>query len=118
MPPSPGAGISPGSTAGFLFRVPAAAGGRAAAGVRAAVAPMRLVPTSRSPAGRLGADADGNHWFTEWGANRIGRITPDGRIDEHDLPSPASEPHGITQGSDGAMWTALEIGTVARLTAP
>lgn len=53
----------------------------------------------------------------------MGRITYDGRhqgvpeIHEHDLPTPPSEPHGIALGPDGALWTALEIGSVARVRA-
>ncbi len=54
-------------------------------------------------------------WFSEWGANRIGHITTAGKIEEHDLPAPSSEPHGLTVGSDGCVYVALEIGTVARL---
>ena len=37
------------------------------------------------------------------------------RIDEYGLPSPSSEPHGIVLGPDGALWTALETGAVARV---
>jgi hypothetical protein len=46
---------------------------------------------------------------------RIGCITPAGVITEYDLPTPASEPHGIAVGPDGALWTALETGAIARL---
>ncbi|MFE9799778.1 hypothetical protein ACFYP6_12970 [Streptomyces goshikiensis] len=77
-------------------------------------------------------------WFTMNQANAIGRIGMDGRITEyplpdrsarphavttdangtvtvHDLPTPAFEPHGITVGPDGALWTALETGALARI---
>lgn len=57
----------------------------------------------------------GECWFTEWAANRIGRITHAGEITEYDLPTPASEPHGIAVGPDGALWSALETGGVARI---
>jgi virginiamycin B lyase len=33
----------------------------------------------------------------------------------HDLPAPGSEPHGIALGPDGAVWTALETGVLARI---
>jgi streptogramin lyase len=39
-------------------------------------------------------------------------------VTSYDLPTPSSEPHGITVGPDGALWAALEIGGVARLAAP
>ena len=65
--------------------------------------------------------------FPTWGANRIGHITvaddAGGRevtgheVTGHDLPTPSSEPHGITVGPDGALWAALEIGGIARLVA-
>ncbi len=50
---------------------------------------------------------------TDRGSNRIGTITPDGTITEHDLPTPGSEPHGITLGPDGALWRALATGARA-----
>ncbi|MFC7466723.1 hypothetical protein ACFQVA_02305 [Actinomadura keratinilytica] len=57
----------------------------------------------------------GECWFTEWGANRVGRVTAGGEITEYGLPTPSSEPHGIAVGPDGALWTALETGAVARV---
>ncbi|HEY8979278.1 MAG TPA: virginiamycin B lyase, partial [Streptomyces sp.] len=44
------------------------------------------------------------------------RITPTGDITPYPLPTPSSEPHAITCGPDGTLWTALEIGTIARVT--
>ncbi|WP_207935923.1 hypothetical protein [Actinomadura sp. KC216] len=55
-------------------------------------------------------------WFTEWGTAHVARITPEGRIDEHALPAPGCEPHGIALGPDGALWAALETGALARVT--
>ncbi|BCJ64893.1 hypothetical protein GCM10009779_61510 [Polymorphospora rubra] len=37
-------------------------------------------------------------------------------IEVYDLPTPGSEPHGITLGPDGALWTALETDALARIT--
>jgi virginiamycin B lyase len=53
--------------------------------------------------------------FTEWGTNRIGRLTTTGELLELPLPSPHSEPHGITTAPDGTVWAALETGAVARV---
>ncbi|GAA2682315.1 hypothetical protein GCM10009864_63810 [Streptomyces lunalinharesii] len=60
---------------------------------------------------------DGAVWFTEWGGNRVGRITTDGLITGYALPRPASEPHGIVQHR-GALWCALETGSLARIAVP
>ena len=64
--------------------------------------------------GRISGEG-GGCWFTEWGANRIGHLSPDGQLVEHALPRPDAEPHGLTIGPDGALYVALEIGSVARL---
>jgi streptogramin lyase len=46
---------------------------------------------------------DGNVWFTEARANRIGRITPRGGITEFPIPRRGS-PTDITCGADGNLW--------------
>ncbi len=43
-------------------------------------------------------------WFTQYGANRIGRITTSGAITEFDLPRPGVGPNDIAAGPDGALW--------------
>ncbi|GGY10973.1 hypothetical protein GCM10010324_67260 [Streptomyces hiroshimensis] len=60
---------------------------------------------------------DGALWFSEWGRGRVGRITVDGRITSYDLPRPDCEPHGIAH-HDGALWCALETGSLARIEVP
>jgi virginiamycin B lyase len=63
------------------------------------------------------ADPAGGCWFTEWAANRLGHISADGTaIETFALPTPGSEPHGLTVAPDGAVWIALELGRVARFT--
>jgi len=47
---------------------------------------------------------DGNLWFTEQGANSIGRIQPDGSIDEFPVSSCCGPPLMITAGPDGYLW--------------
>jgi virginiamycin B lyase len=50
--------------------------------------------------------------------NRLGHISADGSATRsYDLPTPGSEPHGLALGPDGAVWAALEIGRVVRLSA-
>jgi virginiamycin B lyase len=49
---------------------------------------------------------DGNLWFTEHSANKIGQITPTGSISEFPLLPVTSNPSptGITTGADGNLW--------------
>ena len=49
-------------------------------------------------------------WFTEQATNRVAQITTDGEIFEFPLPTAGSQPGGITQGPDGAMWFAESAG--------
>jgi virginiamycin B lyase len=52
---------------------------------------------------------DGNLWFTESVANRIGRETPAGSLTEFALPANVTNPGAIAPGSDGNVWfTAVQ----------
>lgn len=46
---------------------------------------------------------DGNMWFTEFGASKIGRITPAGAVTEFPL-APGAMPYDIAAGHDGNLW--------------
>jgi virginiamycin B lyase len=53
------------------------------------------------------AGPDGAMWFTESGADRIGRISGDGTVTEYPLPSRGTIhafPDGIVPGPDGALY--------------
>src|SRR5947208_849073 len=66
----------------------------------------------------IASGADGNLWFVERAANRIGRITPAGTVAEFPIPSPQSDPRGIIRGPDGAIWFAEQAaGNLGRITA-
>ncbi|WP_051662442.1 MULTISPECIES: Vgb family protein [unclassified Microbacterium] len=69
-----------------------------------------LAPDSRPHA--VIAD-DTGCWFTEWGANRLGRITAEGDLAEFDLSGIGEEPHGLALDGDGVVWVAFESGVVA-----
>jgi streptogramin lyase len=75
------------------------------------------VPTQSAGIGRITSGPDGNLWFVEGGARKIGRITPSGVIAEFDIPSAATrQPSGITAGPDGNVWFGELGGGVARIT--
>ena len=58
---------------------------------------------------------DGNIWFTEFTASKIGRITTAGVVTEFPLPT-ASNPQFIAAGADGNLWfpeaTGNKIGRI------
>lgn len=73
--------------------------------------------------------SDGNLWFTENGAGKIGRMTPSGVVTSFSLPqvppppgSPAGtadrtpHPTSITAGPDGALWFTGIPGEIGRIT--
>lgn len=49
---------------------------------------------------------DGNLWFTEAYANKLGRITPQGNITEYNVPGKGNDLAGITKGADNMIWIA------------
>ena len=64
---------------------------------------------------RITVGPDGNLWFTEAQATRIGRMTPAGALTEFGLPA-GNGTYGITAGADGNVWftesTANRIGKI------
>jgi virginiamycin B lyase len=75
------------------------------------------LPHSDSSPRIIARGADGNLWFSEHTGNRIGRITPDGRISEFDIPTPASQPRAIALGADGNIWFGMfAAGKIGRIT--
>jgi streptogramin lyase len=63
---------------------------------------------------------DGNVWYTDWGGNRIGRITPGGSITTFPISppgTPSTQPWGITAGPDGNLWFTENLGNkIGRIT--
>jgi virginiamycin B lyase len=55
---------------------------------------------------------DGNIWFVDGNAPKIGRITPDGVITEFPVPS-GDHPYAIVTGPDGNLWfTGFDAGRI------
>ncbi|HEY2207535.1 MAG TPA: hypothetical protein VGH99_24040 [Pseudonocardia sp.] len=65
-------------------------------------------PLPTGGAGPVGIAADRDVvWFAEFLAGRVGRISPDGAIEEWDLPDRASKPHAVAPDGAGGCWATL-----------
>jgi streptogramin lyase len=74
-------------------------------------------PTAFSWPDYITMGSDGNLWFTEFYADQIGRITPNGTIREFPLPD-LNDIEGITSGADGNLWfTEPGENKIGRMTA-
>ncbi len=65
--------------------------------------------TAGSLPGDIVLSGDGNFWFTEFGSDRIGRITPTGVITDFALPV-GRGPTGIAAGPDGLIYFTEQSG--------
>ena len=75
------------------------------------------VPTAGAYPTVITAGPDGNMWFVELLAHKIGRITPQGSVTEFETPTKESFPKAITAGSDGALWfVESEVDRIGRIT--
>jgi streptogramin lyase len=62
-------------------------------------------PTANSSPEGIVAGPDGNLWFAELGANRIGEVDPTtGVIAEFPVPTAGGGPLGVAVGPDGNIW--------------
>jgi streptogramin lyase len=78
---------------------------------------LTLFPLSGSSPAGITSGPDGNLWVTEFGGNRIARVTVAGASTEFTLPTPGSNPLGIVTGRDGMLYFT-ESGTsrIGRMT--
>jgi streptogramin lyase len=80
---------------------------------------VQKYPTLTASAGpaSLTLGPDGNLWFVESLANKIGRITPSGVLAEFPVPTANSFPAGIAAGVDGNVWfTEADGNKIGRIT--
>ena len=76
-----------------------------------------VLPDPNPGMGAVAGGPDGNVWFTEPNANRIGRVTPAGVVSEFSVPTANSYPSGIVTGPDGNLWfTEFAGNKIARIT--
>ena len=76
------------------------------------------IPTPGSQPYAITPGPDGNLWFTEWAAGKIGKVTPSGAVIDYQIPSESSalvQPVSIATGPDGALWFAAS-GNLGRIT--
>jgi virginiamycin B lyase len=75
------------------------------------------IPTATSGPVAVASGPDGALWFTEFFANKIGRLTTAGAFTEYPITTANSGPTAITRGSDGALWfieySANQIGRIS-----
>jgi streptogramin lyase len=71
------------------------------------------IPTAASHPYGITAGPDGNLWFTEALANKIGRITTTGTITEFPVPTIGAGVTGIVAGPDGNLW--FDESTVSKI---
>jgi poly(3-hydroxybutyrate) depolymerase len=65
----------------------------------------------------IAAGADGAMWFTEFAADKIGRISPDGVISQFSVPTAGAGPYQIAAGPAGTMWfTEYNDSKIGRVT--
>jgi virginiamycin B lyase len=74
--------------------------------LRGRIVHVYTIPTPGSQPWGIANGRDGALWFTEWGGNKIGRVTTAGVFTEYALPTPGAKPQGIARNVDGSMWFA------------
>src|SRR5262245_21913361 len=68
------------------------------------------IPTANSNPEGITRGPDGNLWFCEGLAGRIGRITPAGVVTEFSAGlTPGGQPTEITRGPDGNLWFTEQV---------
>jgi streptogramin lyase len=81
--------------------------------------PVCSGPTFSGPcqANDITSGPDGNLWFTEGSAHRVGRVTTSGTFTEFLLSGVNSDPTDITSGPDGNLWfTEINGNNIGRIT--
>ena len=75
------------------------------------------IPTAGSNPRAIAAGPDGDLWFAEYSANKIGRITTAGVVTEFPIPTAGSGLLGIAAGPDGNLWfTEQNANKIGRIT--
>jgi streptogramin lyase len=74
------------------------------------------IPTGGASAWGITTGPDGNLWFAEFGASKVGVINPTTHaISDFATPTASSSPRGITAGSDGNLWFTEDVGKIGMI---
>ena len=74
------------------------------------------LPTPNASPAIITLGPDGNLWFTEAHAGKLGKVNPAGSVTEIPLPDHTAGPAAITSGPDGNLWFTEFVGnSVGRL---
>jgi virginiamycin B lyase len=74
-----------------------------------------LIATSSGPTD-ITRGPDGNVWFAASNSETLGRVKPDGSMDDFSVPA---GPSGIATGSDGNLWfTEYALAKIGRFVPP
>src|SRR5262245_22401916 len=76
----------------------------------ASIVELATLPTAASAPTALVKAYDGSIWFTEKGANKLGRISRTGTLTEYSVPTASSAPEKITDSPDGWVWFTERYG--------
>jgi virginiamycin B lyase len=76
-----------------------------------------LLPTPDARPLGITVGPDRKLWFVEFLGNKVGRITPSGRVTEFPIPTAGSTPDAIITGPDGNLWfTEVAGNKIGRIT--
>jgi len=77
------------------------------------------MPTGGGASFAITSGTDSALWFTEFGADKIGRITTAGTITEFRGATRGAVPSALAAGPDGSVWyTEDVVNKVVRVTTP
>ena len=72
-------------------------------------------PTPASGPVDITTGPDGNLWFSEYSADRVGRVTTGGAFEEFAVPTAFGGPFGLVTGSDANVWFTELLGKIAKI---
>jgi streptogramin lyase len=78
--------------------------------VPSTITELAPLPSANAAPTGITSASDGSIWFTERGANKLGRLSLQGALTEYAIPTASSAPEQITASSDGNVWFTERYG--------